>query len=232
MYFHPLSEFPGPLLAKISNLPYSQSYMGGRQPYDLLELHERYGSVVRIAPNELSFSSAQSWKDIYGGRTLQNTFVKSTFYEGGNFANQASSIVSERDPERHRSMHKYLSAAFSDASLKEQEYLISHVIDRFIAQIGTYGHESIDMTIWFNLMTFDIIGELAFGESFNGVESGKMHFWVAVILSSMGQSSLSDTLTRFPLLAKVYMRLNPGWLKGLVEGSLKHENHTIEMVNK
>ncbi len=232
VYFHPLSKFPGPRLAAISNLPYSRSYLGGRQPYDVLQLHEKYGPVVRVAPKELSFCSQGSWRDIYGQRSGHPPFLKSSFYDGGSFANQAHSIVSERDPDKHRDMRKYLSTAFSDRSLKEQEYLISGVIDQFIHQIGKLGAEGLDMTLWLNLLTFDVIGELAFGESFGGVKSGRMHFWIDVVLASMGQASLSDTLSRFPILGSLYMKLKPGWLRGLMEGSAKHEAYTINLVNR
>lgn len=125
------------------------------------------GPVVRVAPNELSFNSAQSWKDIYSPRKDRAIFVKSDFYEGGNFADQASSIVSERDPERHSSMRKFLASAFSDRSLREQEGIVSEAIDKFISQVGERGNskDGVDMTMWTNLLTFDIIGELGKVES-------------------------------------------------------------------
>ena len=130
---------------------------------------------MRVAPNELSFNTAQSWKDIYGQRKSHATFMKSEFYDGGNFATQAHSIVSERDPAKHAEMRKYLSSAFSDRSLKEQEYLVSDVIDEFIKQIEYRGSSpgGVDMTLWFNLMTFDVIGKLAFGKDFEGINSGR-----------------------------------------------------------
>ncbi|GME30024.1 hypothetical protein LQ345_000377 [Neofusicoccum parvum] len=210
------------------------SYLGGRQPYDILKLHNKYGPVVRIAPNELSFNSAQSWKDIYGHRKGHETFVKSPFYDGGNFADKAHSIVSERDPEKHSEMRRYLSNAFSDRSLREQEHLIAKNVDAFIDQVGRLGTEpeGVDMTTWFNLLTFDIIGELAFGVSFDGIMSGKTHFWISVVLESMGQASLSDTITRFPWLGKLYMRFNPGWLEKLSAGSQKHENYTMNLIER
>lgn len=48
----------------------------------------------------------------------------------------------------------------------------------------------------------------------------------------MGQASLSDTLSRFPLFGKIYMRLNPGWLNKLIEGSTKHEQYTMDLIEK
>ena len=68
-------------------------------------------------------------------------------------------------------MRKYLSHAFSDRSLKEQEHLVSEVVDEFVNQIGKEGAPSgkgIDLVTWFNLTTFDIITSLAFGEAFGG----------------------------------------------------------------
>ena len=130
------------------------------------------GPVVRIAPNEVSFNSAQSWKDIYGFRQGHKTFVKSEFYDGGSFADQAHSIVSERDPTEHGKMRKFLSHAFSDRSLSEQEFLIASVIDGFIGQIGKTGPNGLDISAAFGRLTFDIIGNLAFGTEFGGVESG------------------------------------------------------------
>ncbi|KAF2677430.1 benzoate 4-monooxygenase cytochrome P450 [Lentithecium fluviatile CBS 122367] len=231
-YLHPLARFPGPPLAAISNFPYSKSYLGGRQPYDFLALHEKYGPVVRTAPNELSFSTPEAWRDIYGQRNGHQTFTKTAFYDGGSFANQASSIVTERDPSKHRNMRKYLANAFSDRSLKDQEHLIAGVIDAFVEQIGHHGRDKINLMTWFNLMTFDVIGELAFGKSFGGVDSGKVHEWIAIVLASMGQASFSDTLARFPLLGKIYMRIRPGWLKSLTEGSKTHETYTLDLVSK
>jgi cytochrome P450 len=98
--------------------------------------------------------------------------VKSDFYEGGSFADQCGSIVSERDPVVHGRMRRDLSHAFSQKSLSEQEFIIARVIDRFIEKIQQSNGEELDIVKWFTMATFDIIGDLAFGETFNGIETG------------------------------------------------------------
>ena len=57
----------------------------------------------------------------------------------------------------------------------EQESLVSSAVDKFVNKIGVVGisDEGLDLTKWFNIMTFDIIGDLAFGEAFHGIESGR-----------------------------------------------------------
>ncbi|KAA8909875.1 benzoate 4-monooxygenase cytochrome P450 [Sphaerosporella brunnea] len=231
-FTHPLAKFPGPVSASFSNFTYCRRFLGGRQPYKVLELHEKYGPVVRTAPNELSFSSSQSWRDIYGQRKGHQPFIKSPFYDGGNFAAEAHSIVSVRDPDEHNKMRKYLSNAFSDRSLKEQEDLITEVVDLFIEKIGQKGKEGINMVTYFNLTTFDIIGSLAFGETFGGVKSGIEHFWVAIVISSLTQGALADCFGRFPLVASIFKTLFPGVLKKITENTKKHEDYSMNLVKK
>ena len=178
-----MAKFPGPKTAAISNFWYCYWYLGGRQPYDVLALHKQYGPVVRTAPNELSFNSPASWRDIYDFRQGHRPFLKSDFYEGGTFADQCGSIVSERSPYKHGEMKKLLSHAFSQRSLTEQESLVSTAVDHFIETIGKTGasQEGLNITTWFNILTFDIIGDLAFGETFRGIESGELRTYTNVV---------------------------------------------------
>lgn len=64
--------------------------------------------------------------------------------------------MSERDPAKHAQMRKFLSRAFSEQSLREQEDMISSVITKFVERIGEVSEKegSADLTKWFNLMTF------------------------------------------------------------------------------
>ncbi|KAF2763809.1 cytochrome P450 monooxygenase-like protein [Teratosphaeria nubilosa] len=206
--------------------------MSGRQPYAILKLHERYGPVVRIAPNELSFNRAQSWQDIYTVRHGALPFIKSEFYEGGNFAAEALSIVSERDPERHARMRRYLSNAFSDRSLKEQEPLIQGVVDELIAKLAAFDAQGTDMVMWFNLATFDIIGSLAFGETFGGVASGTQHPWIATVIKSLSKGALGDCAKRFPALAKVVMFVLAKPIDKLLAETRAHERNSKELVQR
>lgn len=36
-----------------------------------MELHEKYGPVVRVAPDELSYVTEGAWKTIYGQRSVE-----------------------------------------------------------------------------------------------------------------------------------------------------------------
>ena len=172
---HPLYHFPGPRLASWSNVLHSYWYLNGRLPYKILELHEKYGPVVRTAPNDLSFASATSWKDIYGSRQGHQTFKKSSFYDGFTFADFKRSIITERDPAAHGEMRKQLSHAFADRSVEDQEALVNEGADELIQRLAVHATDrnEIDIAYWFDLTAVDIIGSLAFGTTFGGLNSGK-----------------------------------------------------------
>jgi hypothetical protein len=49
----------------MSSLPVNFVQICGQFPYQVSKLHEKYGPVVRIAPDALSYISAEAWNDIY-----------------------------------------------------------------------------------------------------------------------------------------------------------------------
>ena len=68
-------------------------------------------------------------------------------------------------------MKRNLTAAFSTKALSDQESIIKECIDVFIEKIGD-AKEALAMTKWVEMVSFDILGSMAFGESFHAVENG------------------------------------------------------------
>ena len=149
-------------------------WTSGNYVASIKELHDHYGTAVRVAPNQLSFSSATSWKDIYAHSSNRKHFPKGSFYEP--MPGEADNIVSICNIGAHAAMRKDLSYGFSATALLQQEDLIQHFIDKLIYQVGKHGIQGpIDMVKWYNLTTFDIIGKLSFGEGFGGLETGRLY---------------------------------------------------------
>lgn len=74
-YFHPLARFPGPFLASVTDLWQVYQFLTLRQPYNLTELHAKYGQFVRYGPDKLSITAEDAVPSIYqkGGRTMPKT---------------------------------------------------------------------------------------------------------------------------------------------------------------
>lgn len=197
LFFHPLRKYPGPLLYRASRFPRAIRILRGKWARDLLAITEKYGPVVRVAPNELVYTSSDAWRDIYshhnGAVTKGEEFEKDAkFYRTRGFAPH---ILSEtRD--NHALIRRQLSHGFSEKSLREQEPIIKGYVDLMMKQLkarclpdATSGEKGsaqpskavFDMRHWFNFITFDVIGDLAFGEPFGCLEKGEVDDRVAFL---------------------------------------------------
>jgi len=149
--------------------------MSGHLHLAVQKEHQKYGPVLRISPNELSFASVSLLKTIYGHQSAGKAAVlKTEHYDmlGAGFG--APSIGSERDPQKHNDMRKSLSSALSPKSVMDQESVVSDLVDKFILKLAELGAESsVNMTHWYDFLTLDILGALAFGRSFGCLDNGK-----------------------------------------------------------
>lgn len=79
----PLGKLPGPFYTKLTTawLKYKE-FSGCRRQY-VHDLHQRYGAVVRLAPNEVSFASPEAVKEIYssGGSGYDKTEFYNLFQQ-------------------------------------------------------------------------------------------------------------------------------------------------------
>lgn len=207
VYFHPLAAYPGPWLARASLLWRMIWSMQGRFHRVIDEQHKKYGPVFRVSPNELSFASQGSWRDIYGYKSAlsgQETNIKSEFYEMFASGYKTMCVGSEQDPQIHSQMKRDLSPTFSTKAIIGQEPIIRSRIDAFLNKLDEVRKSSpngIDITMWANIVVFDIFGEMAFGESFHAIEAGKPHFWPSLMTKHMFFITVLDNLRRYPWIS-------------------------------
>lgn len=75
-------------------------------------------------------------------------------------------------------MRKMLNNGFSSKALLEQEDIIHGYIDMFVKQLNTHAtQKSADMTQWYNFASFDIVGDLSFGEPFGSLKTRRLSSW-------------------------------------------------------
>ncbi|KAH2585829.1 hypothetical protein KXV99_003246 [Aspergillus fumigatus] len=136
--------------------------------YAVFTAEIEYGDVVRIGPNALVYRAPRAWKEIYGYRTKkgQRTFQKDpSLYVPTPNGVHAIITAAESD---HIRMRRLLAHAFSDRALREQESLLHFYADLLVQKLHenlNHSHsEVVDIARWYNFTTFDLIGDLAFGE--------------------------------------------------------------------
>ncbi|KAK3693167.1 cytochrome P450 [Podospora appendiculata] len=188
LYLHPLRHYPGPRSWAATQIPYLRAWLSGRAMFVIADLHTRYGEVVRVAPNRLSYNSPQAWHDIRGHR-------KSGQGENGkdaDFYRTSQHNLLGADRATHARMRRLLAHGFSAKAMLAQQPLIASYVDLFIARLCDIVRENegkgpteVNLVAWFNYVTFDVIGDLAFGAPFESLARGREHPWVAAVFNSV-----------------------------------------------
>ncbi|KAI0878449.1 isotrichodermin C-15 hydroxylase [Hypoxylon argillaceum] len=230
VYFHPLRRFPGPFLQRASTIPWAIQHSTGVQAHRTQKHHERYGPVVRIGPNHLSFTDPAAWKDIYGhrvGNDLHATEMPKAEQFTRTIRSTATSIINA-DREEHGRFRRALSHGFSDASMRQQEPQIKKFVDLLIERLHQEcdrGNKALNMEAWYNWTTFDIVGSLVFGESFHCLEDTEYHPWIDFILRAVRGGGITIALTYVGLTELVQILFKLGGFS-----IAKMRNATSEMV--
>ena len=195
------------------------------------ELHEHYDSdVIRISPLELSFINSAAWNDINGHRQGRQDYEKDlTVY--GKPPNGVDSLLTADTPD-HSRMRRVTDHAFSDKSFREQEPMIQSYVDNLVKQL----HEQVkgplngkvDLVKWYEWTSFDIIGELAFGEPFDCLQNHTHHPWVEMIFGNLKNITFMGACLRFPIFNHLLPLLIP---KSLTKMKDDHWAYTTSKIS-
>ncbi|OCL15308.1 cytochrome P450 [Glonium stellatum] len=132
LFFHPLSHIPGPLLARLSPLYLFYITYVGQEARIVHRLHNKYGPVVRIAPNEVSVSDGRALKVVYtdgGGMRKANCYRN---FDIDGFP----SIFSELEKDNRAVRAKSVAGLFSTSAIRKNgEMVIREVVERWVIGI-------------------------------------------------------------------------------------------------
>ena len=188
----------------LSRIPYVRHLLKGTTADNVKDLHNTYGDVVRVSPNEVSFSSGETaWPDIYGFRIGKmkghNTMLKDRVWYAPP-ANGVPSILIADDANHSRG-RKTLSHAFSEKALNEQEALIQGYVDLLInrlKEVTSTSKAPVNMVEWYNWTTFDVIADLLFGEPFGCLQDLQTHKYIELLFHSVEGFRFGYILHYFP----------------------------------
>lgn len=162
--FHPLARVRGPIMCKITKLWFAGIAMGGKQHLVLKELHQRYGDVVRIGPNELSFCDKSAILPMLGTKGMP----KGHWWDGRLPENKAvRPLLAIRDPEEHSRRRRIWNRAFSADALKEYNTVVRDRLTQLVEIFTDNNGRSVDLSDWMGRFMYDVMNDIVFG---GGVE--------------------------------------------------------------
>lgn len=157
IYFHPLRNYPGPKSWVATPFWYTMLQLRGSCPRDTTEVHKKYGPVVRISANELSFTYPGAWRDIFGHKGAgKPEFEKDERY----FSAYKEPTIINSDRQYHSFLRKKLNNGFSDSALRQQEPLIQDFLNTLMSGLhenSQNGKAALDMTMWYNVSLCSVV---------------------------------------------------------------------------
>lgn len=159
------SSIPGPFIARLTDKWILFVDLAGSRASTVHALHQKYGPVVRLAPNELSFASLEAAKPIHGP---SSTCIKSPAYD--NFGRRG--LFQTQDPELHRQRQRRVSHIFSTSLLQQVEPLVQSVVDQLVYVMEQKAGNPVDALHWCRMTALDVSGEVLMGKSFGAFDGG------------------------------------------------------------
>lgn len=140
----------------------------------------------RVGPNELSIVKPGAVKALMG---QGSKCTKSPWYDVVGLPHTTTHL--ERDRVRHGKRRKVWDRAFSAKgrcgpgeslvgfltdvleALRNYEGRITSYADELVSRLDAFEGKPVNVTHWFNAYAFDVIGDLAFGKSFDMLKTGE-----------------------------------------------------------
>lgn len=173
--FHPLSRYPGPLIARISKLWMLHIVHSGRRHIYLKQLHDKYGPYVRIGPNEVSFCDVNAIQPVLG----TDGMPKGPKWESRMLPNPEIPpiLLALRSPAEHTARRRIWARAFTAGAIKEYQ---DSIVKRANQLVGVLSNEAsrdatVDVSKWIGCFTFDFMGDMVFGGGFELMSETKDH---------------------------------------------------------
>ncbi|KAF5538911.1 cytochrome P450 monooxygenase oxidoreductase [Fusarium phyllophilum] len=167
---HPLSKIPGPKLAAATYLPefYYDVILVGRYTHAIKQMHEKYGPIVRINPNELHCADMSFSDEIYavGGRKRDKPF-----HQVNGSAAGIGNAFGTPDHDLHRARRAPVAKFFSRAMIARLEQEVHDLAQTLCNKLLAENKDEKDRKPFeiahaYSCFTSDAISSYCFGEAF------------------------------------------------------------------
>ncbi|OJT14456.1 Cytochrome P450 67 [Trametes pubescens] len=173
--FHPLAIYPGPFGCRLTKFWMAAVSFTGQQHNYIKSLHDRYGDVVRIGPNEVSIKDPSVVHAMLGPAGLPH----GPMYYGKLLVRTPKDMpmLGMTNITEHLRRRRPWARAFSGASLKEYKPMVASRALQLVQVLQSQKGE-VDIGKWVNYHSYDFMCDMAFGGGSELLRDGDVHnFW-------------------------------------------------------
>ncbi|RYC59886.1 hypothetical protein CHU98_g6322 [Xylaria longipes] len=169
LYLSPIACFPGPKLAALTG--WYEAYFdlvekgGGQFPFEIRRMHEKYGPIVRINPDELHIDSPEYYDVLYSTNKAYDKLKR--FQHRFSIPEATFSTVKA---EEHKIRRSALAPFFSKAKVRSQAASVQALIDLISEKLSReYAgkNKPVNMQDIWSALSADAIMDIVFAKSMN-----------------------------------------------------------------
>ncbi|KAH6949386.1 cytochrome P450 [Ilyonectria sp. MPI-CAGE-AT-0026] len=131
LFFHSLRHIPGPFWAKVTSFYFLPSTFRADRVYVLEKLHQKYGPIVRVGPNEVSLSDWKMYRPVY---TSKQNFKDPRFYGAFAFLGHGN-VFASTDAADHSGRRKLQAKSYSQQEIAAHASTIVEKTDVLIDRL-------------------------------------------------------------------------------------------------
>ncbi|KAH9886861.1 cytochrome P450 [Xylariomycetidae sp. FL2044] len=165
-----IADVPGPRWARLTRLWHMYQIWTGHQNLTILELHEKHGHFVRIAPNEVSITHPEAIKKL-----ILTPQYKGHFYKMMRFPDWRWRMpMSVLDPKAKVDFSRQLASAYAMTNVIKSEEQITRLVGELTGWMDRHAEtrEPMDLAKFLTFTAFDTVGEVVFSKPFGFLEQG------------------------------------------------------------
>ncbi|KAF1842730.1 cytochrome P450 [Cucurbitaria berberidis CBS 394.84] len=203
----PPCQNPGPRIAALTSWYecYYDVWLGGHCFRTIAKMHQKYGPIVRISPNEVHFNDLDFIDSLYPGAGERKTNRPVMV---GKQSGTPDYMTATEDHDMHRRRRAVINPFFSVASVRKLEPVIRQHTEKVLARLEQ-ATEPVEMNLLFKAYANDTVVQYAFGVCFHfldDAECGKPYFKAVDMFFS-----LNHLFGHWPFIGWMVGKA-PGWV--------------------
>ncbi|KAH6881768.1 cytochrome P450 [Alternaria rosae] len=219
LYYHPLSRFPGPRIAAATSWyeGYYEIVHKGQYSRQISKLHDVYGPIVRVTPDELHIRDPYFYDQVYA----KNVHLDKEGWD--KRFGCAGGLLPTVDAEQHKRRRAALAPMFSRRSILDFIHIIYRHVDTLSVRMQEFeAHaEPLNLSHAFPALTGDIIMDYFFGFNYNQLKHPEFESFHDAFIQVGGVGHIATQLPMIlPILDCIPDRIS-GWLQPAVKPVLK-----------
>ncbi|KAH7065703.1 cytochrome P450, partial [Paraphoma chrysanthemicola] len=211
LFLHPLAKFPGPKLAAVSTLyeAYFEIVLNGQYSKEINRLHDVYGPIIRVTPNEIHVRDSRFFDEVYG----KNVHLDKEGWDV-RFGTKGG-VLTTVDAAEHKRRRAALAPMFSRRSILDFVHIIYRHIDTLSIRMQEFSSrkEPINLSHAFPALTGDIIMDYFFGFNYAQLKHPQFQSFHDAFIKIGGTGHIA---TQFPYIYPI-MNSIPDWITEWLE---------------